>query len=194
MRARKSVLTTGEVARICNVAPRTVSKWFDSGQLNGYRIPGSKDRRIPVDQLLRFMRTHGIPLDGLQSGRLRVLVLDADRSLCATLETSLSGVGDIEVSTATTALEAGSAAQQHSPDVLLVDVTLPDARPAAVVRWARSQPGLASMRLIGTATNLSDGRGQELLQQGFDDYLAKPFDSRTLLERIERVCGQHAPV
>ena len=49
------VLTTGQVAKICNVAPRTVSKWFDSGQLRGYRIPGSKDRRIPVQQLVRFM-------------------------------------------------------------------------------------------------------------------------------------------
>ena len=52
----KDILTTGEVARICNVAPRTVSKWFDTGQLRGYRIPGSKDRRIPLAQLIRFMK------------------------------------------------------------------------------------------------------------------------------------------
>ena len=37
----KDVLTTGEVAEICKVAPRTVSKWFDSGELEGYRISGS---------------------------------------------------------------------------------------------------------------------------------------------------------
>jgi len=58
MPSSKDVLTTGEVAKICNVAPRTVSKWFDSGQLRGYRIPGSKDRRIPVAQLVRFMKAH----------------------------------------------------------------------------------------------------------------------------------------
>ena len=52
----KDVLTTGEVAKVCNVAARTVSKWFDSGQLQGYRIPGSKDRRIPVSSLQQFMR------------------------------------------------------------------------------------------------------------------------------------------
>ena len=50
----KDVLTTGEVAKICNVAARTVSKWFDSGQIEGYRIPGSKDRRIPVQALDEF--------------------------------------------------------------------------------------------------------------------------------------------
>ena len=43
----KKVFTTGQVAKICKVAPRTVSKWFDSGRLRGYRIPGSQDRRIP---------------------------------------------------------------------------------------------------------------------------------------------------
>ena len=61
----KNVLTTGEVARICNVAPRTVSKWFDNGQLKGYRIPGSKDRRIPVSELIRFMKVHNMPTNTL---------------------------------------------------------------------------------------------------------------------------------
>ena len=54
----KDVMTTGEVAKICNVASRTVSKWFDSGQLRGYRIPGSKDRRIPVANLIKFMKAN----------------------------------------------------------------------------------------------------------------------------------------
>ena len=52
----KKVFTTGQVAKICKVAPRTVSKWFDSGRLKGYRIPGSQDRRIPREQLIRFLK------------------------------------------------------------------------------------------------------------------------------------------
>jgi excisionase family DNA binding protein len=59
------VYTTGRVAKICNVAPRTVSKWFDSGRLKGYRIPGSQDRRIPRAQLVKFLRENGMPLDGV---------------------------------------------------------------------------------------------------------------------------------
>src|SRR5947209_14833978 len=53
------VFTTGQVAKICKVAPRTVSKWFDSGQLKGYRIPGSRDRRIPREDLIRFLEENG---------------------------------------------------------------------------------------------------------------------------------------
>ena len=58
----KDVLTTGEVAKICNVAARTVSKWFDSGRLKGYRIPGSQDRRIPREYLIKFINEHGMPM------------------------------------------------------------------------------------------------------------------------------------
>ena len=59
----KKVFTTGQVAKICKVAPRTVSKWFDSGRLRGYRIPGSQDRRIPREQLIRFLKEHGYTWD-----------------------------------------------------------------------------------------------------------------------------------
>ena len=57
----RNVFTTGEVAKVCNVASRTVTKWFDNKLLNGYRILGSRDRRIPVPELIRFMKKYEIP-------------------------------------------------------------------------------------------------------------------------------------
>lgn len=62
----KNVFTTGDIAKICNVAQKTVSKWFDNGQLSGYRLPGSNDRRIPFDDLVTFMQTNNMPLQPLQ--------------------------------------------------------------------------------------------------------------------------------
>ena len=56
----KRVLTTGEMARICRVTKRTVINWLDSGRLPGYRVPGSRHRRIPYENVLSFMREHGI--------------------------------------------------------------------------------------------------------------------------------------
>ena len=63
MAKERYVLTTGDVARICSVAPRTAQKWFDCGLLKGYRIPGSRHRRIPIDELIRFTKAHNIPCD-----------------------------------------------------------------------------------------------------------------------------------
>jgi len=62
---RKDVLTTSEVSRICNVSPRTVCRWFDSGQLRGYRIIATRGRRIPVTELVRFIKAHNMPMEML---------------------------------------------------------------------------------------------------------------------------------
>jgi hypothetical protein len=61
MAKRKNVLTTGDVAKVCNVALRTAQKWFDTGMLKGYRLPFSTDRRVRVEDLAKFMAEHGIP-------------------------------------------------------------------------------------------------------------------------------------
>ena len=189
MERHKTVLTTGEVAKICSVAPRTVSKWFDAGHLRGYRIPGSKDRRIPVDQLIRFMRAHGIPLNGLDGGKRRVLVLDADTALSDALRTALENDGGFEVTTVGSALEAGAAAVELKPHVIVVDVSLPDVIPQAMVRFQRSNCDLQTTSLIGVSTNLSNGQGQALLQQGFAGFLSKPFDTAALIRVIEQTAN-----
>ncbi|UCE58344.1 MAG: response regulator [Phycisphaerales bacterium] len=193
MGAHKSVLTTGEVAKICNVAPRTVSKWFDAGQLCGYRIPGSKDRRIPVDQLVRFMRSHGIPFNGLDDGALRLLVIDADFALNGAVKDALESDGLYEVYTAESAFEGGAAAQDVKPHALVIDVTLRDVTPRAIIRWVRSCVAMQGTCIIGVANDMSEGTGQELLQTGFDGYLSKPFSARSLIELIERHVTKSMP-
>lgn len=62
---QKPVLTTGEVAKLCHCAPRTVARWVDLGLLKGYRIPGSQDRRIPRENLVRFLLANNMPLGEL---------------------------------------------------------------------------------------------------------------------------------
>ena len=59
----KRVLTTGDVAKICNVSSRMVQKWFDQGLLKGYKLPASKDRRILLEELKEFMIKYQIPFD-----------------------------------------------------------------------------------------------------------------------------------
>jgi len=189
---RKNVLTTGDVARICNVAPRTVSKWFDTGQLRGYRIPGSKDRRIPLDQLLRFMRAHGMPLEGLENGKIRMLILDGDEGFALSLKDILVRTDTFDIATAGSALEAGAAAAQLKPQVVLVDVDLADISPRGICRFARGLPQSDCPTLIGTARQLSEPRGQALLQEGFQAFLPKPFDARTLIRLVEQFLPSHA--
>jgi two-component system response regulator RpaA len=60
---QSGVYTTGQASRICRAAPRTVSKWCDSGMLKSYRLPMSRDRRILRGDLLKFLVAHGMPTD-----------------------------------------------------------------------------------------------------------------------------------
>jgi excisionase family DNA binding protein len=181
----KEVLTTGEVAKICNVAPRTVSKWFDSGSLKGYRIPGSRDRRIPAPELVRFMRAHGIPLEGTASGRTRVLVVDPERELVDTLSKILTEQTSYEIHTATSAFAAGMECERFKPHVILMDLHIGDADAKAFVDMVRRSEHLTYTKIVAMSGKLTDGQAHSLRGQGFDAFLKKPFQVRQVVETIE---------
>jgi len=185
MPRQKDILTTGEVAKICNVAPRTVSKWFDSGQLRGYRIPGSKDRRIPLNALIRFMRAHHIPMDGLQSGQLRVLIVDGESEIVEVLSKVLVEQAHYEVEIAHNGFESGVVCEKFRPHTMLLDVHLPDVKPEQILKLVRDSSDLQLTKVIAMSGKLTDGQAQQLVKSGFDGYLKKPFHVRQVIEAIE---------
>ncbi len=188
MNPEKDVLTTGEVAKICNVAPRTVSKWFDSGQLKGYRIPGSKDRRIPLNNLVQFMKAHGIPFDGVMSGKTRVLVVDDEKDVTDALNKLLTEQAGYDVRTAANGFEAGVECERFKPHVMLLDLHLGaegDAR--SVAAMVRKFEDFAMTHVVAMSGKLTDGQAMNLRQQGFDMFLKKPFQVRQVIEAIEKV-------
>ena len=187
MPRQKDILTTGEVAKICNVAPRTVSKWFDSGQLRGYRIPGSKDRRIPMNALIKFMKAHSIPMDGLQSGQMRVLIVDGESETIQVLEKVLSEQANYEVRIAHSGFACGVECEKFRPHVMLLDMHLGDVKGEDVLKLIRSNDDLQLTKVIAMSGKLTDGQAQHLTQNGFDGYLKKPFHVRQVVEVIEEV-------
>lgn len=187
MPIEKEVLTTGEVAKICKVASRTVSKWFDTGQLPGYRIPGSRDRRIPVNELVKFMKAHNIPLDGITSGRTRVLLVDDDKEIVETLARILSEQTSYEVQVATTGFQAGMSCQSFKPHVLLMDIHLGDGDSRQVADFVRKSEQLQYTKIVAMSGKLTDGQAHGLKAQGFDYFLKKPFQVRQVVEAIESV-------
>ncbi len=183
---QKDVLTTGEVARICNVAPRTVSKWFDTGKLKGYRIPGSRDRRIPTGQLIKFMRAHGMPLNELEGAGLRVLVVDDEADIAQTLCDVLGANEKYQVRTAANGFEAGMRAEEFRPHVILLDLMLSDIDGRVVCRNIKNNPALAATKVIAISGQLTTGQGQRLMADGFDGYVAKPFSREAVITAVEQ--------
>ena len=181
----KDVLTTGEVAKICNVAPRTVSKWFDSGALRGYRIPGSKDRRIPLNQLIRFMKQHNMPLNGLMSGATRVMIVDGEQDIVEVLEKILEDEAKYEVETAKSGFEAGVTAEKFRPHVMLLDMHLPDVDGREVAKLVKVNQDLQLTKVIAMSGRMNEDEARGLTAIGFDGFLKKPFHVRQVIEAIE---------
>lgn len=181
----KEVLTTGDVAKICHVAPRTVSKWFDTGKLVGYRIPGSRDRRIPRDQLVQFMRQHGMPLGELDGNAIRVLLVDSDQAASAALE-GLSAAQRYQVAAAGNDFEAGMKAEEFRPHVVLVSVVSASIDGREIMKNLRANPNLAATRVIALGGDLTRGQKTALLREGFDAALGKPFTPADLITAIEQ--------
>jgi excisionase family DNA binding protein len=181
----KNVLTTGDVAKICNVAPRTVSKWFDTGQLKGYRIPGSKDRRIPVSELIRFMKANNMPAPTLPVGKIRVLIVNSNDSAASALADTLQTKADYEVQTASSNFETGTIAQKFAPHVLLVSLLAESIDAASICTSIRTNEDLQTIKIIAIANQLSESESAALLQKGFDGSISRSDDIDEIIKKIE---------
>ena len=181
----KNVLTTGDVAKICNVAPRTVSKWFDSGQLKGYRIPGSKDRRIPVNELIRFMKKHNMPTTALSAGNIRVLIVDSNQDTASSLADTLRTKAGYEVQTVGSNFETGIVAQKFAPHVLLINLLAEGIAATEICNNIRANEDLQTIKVIALANQLSESESVALLQKGFDGYISDSANATEVIKRIE---------
>jgi excisionase family DNA binding protein len=183
----KNVLTTGDVAKICNVAPRTVSKWFDSGQLKGYRIPGSKDRRIPLPELLRFMKANNMPTEALPVGKIRILVVDGSEPPASDLLEALKARGSYDVQLARSSFEVGAAIQKLAPHVVVINLLTNGVDAQGICGSIRSNEDFATIKIIALANHLSPQEAAALLQRGFDGYVSNPSDALEVIRKIEEV-------
>ncbi|MEZ6243876.1 MAG: response regulator [Phycisphaerales bacterium] len=185
----KKIFTTGEAAKICKVSQQTIIRCFDSGRLQGFRVPGSKFRRIPREELLRFMRKNDIPLDALEGGVKRVLIVDDDHEIVSLLEEVLTEDGRFEVKTANTGYDAGLLTESFRPHLVLLDYMLPDINGNVVCERIRSRDELADTRVVIISGVVKEDEIAGLRRAGADDFIRKPFDVDELIERLASMLG-----
>jgi excisionase family DNA binding protein len=182
----KTVFTTGEAAKICKVSQQTIIRCFDNGQLKGFRVPGSRFRRIPREALYKFMKDNGIPTDALESGKRKVLLVDDDAELVELMSKVLEEDGRFEVRVASNGFDAGMMVKEYRPDLIVLDVMLPDINGKEVCHRVRADNTLEDVRILCISGMIEDDKISELKLSGADDFLHKPFD---IEELIDRMCG-----
>jgi excisionase family DNA binding protein len=187
--AAKQVFTTGEAAELCKVSQQTIIRCFDRGRLTGFRVPGSRFRRIPRAELLRFMRENDIPSDLLGGSAIRILVVDDDPGITRLLEEILGRDDRFEVRTASTGYDAGMATHDFRPHLVLLDYMLPDVNGNVVCERLKADPQLSDVRIMIVSGVVRQDEIDALMTAGADDFVAKPFDAAELLARIDMLVG-----
>lgn len=183
----KQVFTTGEAARVCNVSQQTIIRCFDSGRLNGFRVPGSKFRRIPRAELLRFMKENDIPLDRLGGEKRRVLIVDDDPQILELLADTLDRDGRFDVRTASTGYDAGMLTEAFRPDLIVLDFMLPDINGDIVCRRIREHDALNSARIICISGVVNRDDITRLLDAGADEFIKKPFNIQSFINSVTKL-------
>ncbi len=184
MSTTKTVFTTGEAAKICKVSQQTIIRCFDNGSLKGFRVPGSRFRRIPRDQLFSFMRDNGIPTDALENGKKKLLIVDDEQDLVELMSDAFARDGRFEIRTANNGFDAGMQVKEFRPDMVVLDVMLPDINGKEVCQRVRSDKTLDSVKIICISGMIEAEKVGDLRLSGADDFMQKPFTVDRLVERV----------
>jgi two-component system OmpR family response regulator len=180
----KTVYTTGEAAKICKVSQQTIIRCFDNGTLKGFRVPGSRFRRIPRNDLYAFMKDNGIPTDALENGKRKVLIVDDDRELVDLLADAFQRDGRFEIKTADNGFDAGMYVREFRPDIVVLDIMLPDINGKEVCQRVRSDDSLEAVKIICISGMVEQDKIADLKSAGADDFMQKPFTTDKLLDRV----------
>lgn len=178
----KTVFTTGEAAKVCKVSQQTIIRCFDNGSLKGFRVPGSRFRRIPRDLLFQFMQENGIPTDALESGKRKVLIVDDDEELVELLVDVFERDKRFDIRTANNGFDAGMTVKEFRPDLVVLDVMLPDINGKEVCQKIRSDKSLEKVRVICISGMVEQDKIADLKVAGANEFLQKPFTVDSLLD------------
>jgi excisionase family DNA binding protein len=181
------VFTTGQVAKICKVGTKTVARWFDLGRLRGYRIPGSQDRRIPRDYLIKFLKEHGMPLGDLEDEAMaKVLILSQDQVLVDNLKRELPLERSFKTAVAASGFDCGVQAESFHPDCVIVDFSIGHVEALQVCQNLRRNSDFSDVILVALLPNCSSINFD---RSSINETFKKPFDAALLAEHLRALIG-----
>ena len=122
----------------------------------------------------------------------KVLVVDDDEDIRSICELSLKRLGGWEVLLAGSAAEALTLAGRERPDVILLDVMMPDDDGMAVLEKLRAQDATAHVPVIFLAAKVQTHGVQRYHELGAAGVISKPFEVLQLPDEIRRLVGEAA--
>jgi len=181
-------LSTGEIAKLCDVNLRTVIRWIERGALKGFKLPGRGNNRVRVEDFLAFLVEHEIPIPAeLQEDSRKVLVVDDEPAIARALQRVLRKHG-LVAEVAADGFQAGTKLMKDRPLLVTLDLSMPGLSGYDVLSFVRETPEIAATKIL-VISALGGEALQKAIDLGADAILNKPFDNQELVEVINKLVG-----
>ena len=187
----EDVLTVFKASQFCNVSPKTIINWVESGHIKAYKTVGGH-RRINQSDLLAFMHKQGIPVPAEEPTevRQRILVVDDDPIIVETIVQALEeDKFDYEVISASDGFEAGLQVNHFAPHLLILDIMMPDIKGYEVCKKIKDNPDTKNTKIIVLSAYLDEEKFKKMKAHGADACFSKPFPLPQLKEEVARLLG-----
>ena len=185
------VFTVFKASQYCNVSSKTIINWIDAGHIKAYRTPGGH-RRISLHDLETFMTKQGIPIPEtvMEDDRKKILVVDDDPIIVESIVQSLEeDEHDYEVISAADGFEAGLQVNHFKPNILILDIMMPDIKGYEVCQKIKSNPETKHTKIIVLSAYLDEEKFTKMKEHGADACFSKPFPLPQLKEEVARLLG-----
>ncbi len=187
--AARSVFTTGDIAKICDVNINTVVNWFESGLLKGYQLPSSSARRVPRAEILDFITRKKLPVKVFSARTVGIVLASASRSLLKLFQGAVGSAFGYELHVGSCAFEVGFVCAATEPEVIFIhkghiDLDV-DSFPSDL---ARHMP-LARTKLVLVLDRKQ--KPPELSKTAFQQAISLPASEEKLLDSVNEAVNLH---
>src|SRR5438876_11845460 len=173
-------LTLGQAAKFLGVAQSTLRKWSDVGRVPAFYTPGGH-RRYKRGDLDAFLERSG---PGKTARGPLVLVVDDDPQVREVVRINLEMEG-YAVREAANGEEVLAALEEEAPDLILLDVMMPQVDGWEMLRRVQERHGVGPIPVFIFSGQLE--AGEEAVQRGAQGFVGKPFDLRALIEQTKQI-------
>lgn len=187
----EDTLTVFTASKYCNVSSKTIINWVEAGHIKAYRTVGGH-RRIKKSDLETFMRSQGIPIPEEKSGgaRKKILVVDDDMIIVESIVQALEeDEFDYEVISASDGFEAGLQVNHFHPDLLILDIMMPDIKGYEVCRRIKENEKTKNTKIIVLSAYLDDDKFAQMKEYGADVCFSKPLPLSRLKNEVAGLLG-----
>jgi excisionase family DNA binding protein len=175
-------LTLGQAAKYLGVAQSTIRKWSDLGRVPAFYTPGGHRRYRRAD-LDAFLERSG---PGKPARGPMVLVVDDDDQVREVVRINLEIEG-YTVREAANAEEGLAALEEDAPDLILLDVMMPQVDGWEMLRRVQERHGIGSIPVVMFSGKLDEAMRAEAAERGAQGFIGKPFDLRSLIEQTKQI-------